>query len=67
MAAAATHNANAVSPETLITIKVSVNDNLKKLKLPLKDLGATTLPLKVCVTQGCHHPLHLPFHHQQLY
>jgi len=26
MAAAATHNANAVSPETLITIKVSVNE-----------------------------------------
>lgn len=33
--------------DTLITIKVSVNDNLKKLKLPLRDLGAPVLPDKV--------------------
>lgn len=36
------------SPDTLITIKISVNDQLKKLKLPLRDLGAHTLPRKVC-------------------
>jgi next-to-BRCA1 protein 1 len=47
--AAPAHNTNAVSPETLITIKVSVNDSLKKLKLPLRDLGATVLPNKARV------------------
>ncbi|KAK4628323.1 uncharacterized protein CLAFUR5_04242 [Fulvia fulva] len=35
------------SPDTLITIKISVNDQLKKLKLPLRDLGAHTLPRKL--------------------
>lgn len=44
---AATGSHNAVPPDTLITIKVSVNDNLKKLKLPLRDLGANVLPDKV--------------------
>ena len=44
---AATGHHNAVPPDTLITIKVSVNDNLKKLKLPLRDLGANVLPDKV--------------------
>ena len=44
---------NALSQDTLITIKVSVNDNLKKLKLPLRDLSANVLPNKVrkaCMT-----------------
>lgn len=51
--AAPAHNTNAVSQETPITIKVSVNDSLKKIKLPLKDLGANVLPDKVRpVTQG---------------
>lgn len=36
-----------VNEETLITIKVSFDDSIKKLKLPLKDLGATVLPDKV--------------------
>lgn len=45
---AAPSNHNAVSQDTLITIKVSVNDSLKKLKLPLRDLGANVLPDKVC-------------------
>lgn len=40
-------NSASVTPETLITIKVSLNDATKKLKLPLKDLNATTLPAKV--------------------
>ncbi|KAI7508949.1 hypothetical protein KC316_g21966, partial [Hortaea werneckii] len=44
---AATGSHNAVPPDTLITIKVSVNDNLKKLKLPLRDLGANVLPDKL--------------------
>ena len=44
----ATQNANAVSLDTPITIKVSVNDSLKKIKLPLRDLGANSLPDKVC-------------------
>ena len=45
--AAPAQNTNSVPPDTLITIKVSVNDSLKKLKLPLKDLGANVLPDKV--------------------
>lgn len=52
--AAPAHNTNAVSADTLITIKVSVNESLKKLKLPLRDLGANVLPDKVrLTTQGC--------------
>ena len=47
MAAQVAHNANNVSADTLITIKVSVNESLKKLKLPLRDLGANVLPDKV--------------------
>jgi hypothetical protein len=54
MAAQVPHNASNVSADTLITIKVSVNENLKKLKLPLRDLGANVLPDKVRPpTQGC--------------
>lgn len=49
MAAPGLHNSKDVTPDTLITIKVSVNDNLKKLKLPLKDLGANVLIDKVCL------------------
>ncbi|KAK4540153.1 hypothetical protein LTR36_009739 [Oleoguttula mirabilis] len=45
--AAPSHNHNAVPQDTLITIKVSVNDSLKKLKLPLRDLGANVLPDKL--------------------
>lgn len=41
-------NTSVATPDTPITIKVSVNDSLKKLKLPLRDLGATELPDKVC-------------------
>ncbi|GAB7351616.1 hypothetical protein MBLNU459_g2231t1 [Dothideomycetes sp. NU459] len=36
-----------VTENTLITIKVTVNDSTKKLKLPLKDLGAAVLPAKL--------------------
>lgn len=49
MAAPTQSGSNATLPQdTLITIKVSVNDSLKKLKLPLRDLGANVLPEKVC-------------------
>lgn len=44
----ATHNTGVVSQDTLIIIKISVNEQLKKLKLPLRDLGASVLPDKVC-------------------
>ncbi|KAF2773768.1 hypothetical protein EJ03DRAFT_323150 [Teratosphaeria nubilosa] len=44
MAASAHHQ---VPMDTPITIKVSVNDSLKKLKLPLRDLGANVLPDKL--------------------
>lgn len=40
-------NHASVSPETLITIKVTLNDAVKKLKLPIKDLNSTVLPDKV--------------------
>jgi len=46
--AAPHHIHNAVSQDTLITIKVSVNESVKKLKLSLRDLGANSLPDKVC-------------------
>nr|POF01001.1 protein nbr1 like [Quercus suber] len=37
----------AVTQDTLITIKITVNDSLQRLKLPLRDLGANTLPDKL--------------------
>ncbi|TKA78763.1 hypothetical protein B0A55_04118 [Friedmanniomyces simplex] len=40
-------NANTVPLDTPITIKISVNDGLKKIKLPLRDLGANSLPDKL--------------------
>lgn len=51
----ATHGSTAVGPDTLITVKISVNDSLKKLKLPLKDLGAGVLIDKVCDGPTCYH------------
>ncbi|KAI4720391.1 hypothetical protein E4T48_03353 [Aureobasidium sp. EXF-10727] len=36
-----------VNEDTLITIKISFDDCTKRLKLPLKDLGANTLPIKL--------------------
>jgi next-to-BRCA1 protein 1 len=47
MATPGHHVGNNASPDTPITIKISVNDSLKKLKLPLKDLGANVLIDKV--------------------
>lgn len=44
-----------VTENTLITIKVVVHDNTRKLKLPLKDLGADKLIPKVSkssITRG---------------
>lgn len=36
-----------VNEDTLITIKISFDDCTKRLKLPLKDLSASTLPIKL--------------------
>jgi next-to-BRCA1 protein 1 len=47
MATPGHHAGNTAGPDTPITIKISVNDSLKKLKLPLKDLGANVLIDKV--------------------
>ncbi|KAF2170249.1 hypothetical protein M409DRAFT_64576 [Zasmidium cellare ATCC 36951] len=44
---AAPNTNTPVTPDTLITIKISVNEQLKKLKLPLRDLGAAVLPDKL--------------------
>jgi len=37
----------AMSPDTLIVIKLQVGDENRRFKLPLRDLGANTLPDKV--------------------
>jgi len=48
MASAATS-----SPDALITLKVNQDGFTKKLKLPLRDLGASTLEGKVRHELGC--------------
>jgi len=40
-------NTTAVTPDTPIVIKISVNDVTKRLKLPLRDLSAAVLPAKL--------------------
>lgn len=37
----------AVTPDTPITIKITIDDVTKRLKLPLRDLSAAVLPIKV--------------------
>jgi next-to-BRCA1 protein 1 len=54
MATPGHHVGNNASPDTPITIKISVNDSLKKLKLPLKDLGANVLIDKVSQPDTLH-------------
>lgn len=62
MATPGHHVGNNASPDTPITIKISVNDSLKKLKLPLKDLGANVLidkvsqpdPPHLILLESCH-------------
>jgi hypothetical protein len=44
-------NKLAATPDTLITIKVSYEEVIKKLRLPLRDLTATVLPLRVSLSQ----------------
>lgn len=58
MATPGHHVGNNASPDTPITIKISVNDSLKKLKLPLKDLGANVLIDKVSQPDLLHLTLH---------
>jgi hypothetical protein len=60
MATPGHHVGNNASPDTPITIKISVNDSLKKLKLPLKDLGANVLIDKVSQPRSIHSALHTP-------
>ena len=38
-----------VGPDTLITVKIHHNDNTRRFKIPLRDLGARVLPQKVCL------------------
>lgn len=56
MATPGHHAGSSAGPDTPITIKISVNDNLKKLKLPLKDLGANVLIDKVRQPDSLLHP-----------
>ena len=37
-----------VGPDTLITVKVIIDGTNRRFKLALRDLGANTLPQKVC-------------------
>lgn len=37
----------AVGPEIMVTLKVNIEGNNKRFKLPLRDLNATVLPDKV--------------------
>ncbi|KAK0247400.1 hypothetical protein B0A54_10772 [Friedmanniomyces endolithicus] len=54
-------NASAVPLDTPITIKISVNDGLKKIKLPLRDLGAKSLPDKLRHVLGIKPDQHVIF------
>jgi next-to-BRCA1 protein 1 len=38
---------SATSPDTLVTLKINSDGANKRFKLPLRDLGASTLPGKV--------------------
>ena len=40
--------AKSVTPDTEITIKVAIDGNHRRFRLPLKELTASTLPNKVC-------------------
>lgn len=48
MMSTATPSSIAVTPTTPITVKVIYNDNTRRFKVPLKELGARVLPQKVC-------------------
>jgi len=37
-------------PETLISVKVIVEKNTRKFKIPFSELGPDVLPAKVCLT-----------------
>ncbi|TKA36344.1 hypothetical protein B0A54_13278 [Friedmanniomyces endolithicus] len=54
-------NASTVPLDTPITIKISVNDGLKKIKLPLRDLGAKSLPDKLRHVLGIKPDQHVVF------
>ncbi len=43
----------ATTPDTLINLKINHDGITKKLKLPLRDLGASTLEDKVCLPFLC--------------
>lgn len=38
---------SATNPDTLVTLKVNIEGSNRRFKLPLRDLGANTLPEKV--------------------
>ncbi|KAL4971559.1 hypothetical protein BDW66DRAFT_145940 [Aspergillus desertorum] len=44
--------ANQVGPGTLITVKVTYEDHTRRFKIPLRDLGARTLPQNLCQLLG---------------
>jgi next-to-BRCA1 protein 1 len=37
----------STNPDTLVTLKINIEGTNKRFKLPLRDLGASTLPAKV--------------------
>jgi hypothetical protein len=48
----------STTPETLITLKVNYDGNTRRFKLPLRELGANSLELKVCydIVNPVHEP-----------
>ncbi|KAI9806770.1 MAG: hypothetical protein M1825_006227 [Sarcosagium campestre] len=40
-------SSNAVTPDTMIAVKITTNDNNRRFKLPLRDLGSTVLPQRL--------------------
>jgi len=43
---------SATGPDTLVTLKVNIDGSNRRFKLPLRDLGASTLPIKLRTLLG---------------
>jgi hypothetical protein len=53
LATAVMASTTPTNPDTLVTLKVNVEGSNRRFKLPLRDLGASTLPDKVCSDSLC--------------
>jgi hypothetical protein len=50
----------STNPDTLVTLKINIEGTNKRFKLPLRDLGASTLPAKVRLSPSLFLLLPLP-------